>query len=383
MMHRGYILIQDDDIKARSWRRAAKSLGVDIKTTPGSAIYWPINLMRYTLRHGRPKALVFRYLNDYPQLWKTVLRLLSEMLCIGLCAILRTRIVWICHNVDRESSINYPAISYLRRYLLKRRAAAILVTDKHLVEFAQKQFPDKKRHIGYISFGPYIRKSDAVETREFTQLVKRSSAQWRSEVGAQTGRVMVGLCAGSPSWKMEHYARIPELINTAEAVGVHLRMIVAGPIEEHLKKQAPDALEFIRKDDRVRFRIGYVPIAEHEIAPFIDFYWRAYKDFSVPMSVYTAASVQVPSLVLNIGFLPHMIRNYKLGAVLEPDMANIREALAEIDEWAGDNVKEFLRLNTWSQGAAKLVAACGFHGVDACGEIASADSVPAICDAYP
>nr|PZN77460.1 MAG: hypothetical protein DIU57_16515 [Pseudomonadota bacterium] len=359
-MH-GYILIQGDDVKARMWRDAAKTFGVEIQTAPGSAVYLPLRFLRHTLRRGRPKAVVFRYLNDYPQLWKTVCRAAAELLCVALCYLFRVRIVWICHNVDRESSCTFPLISRFRRSLIARRAAAILVTDDLLVDVARRYFPDRAARIETVQFGSYLRTTTGEETRQFTRHVTEIVARWRQEVAEQDRLLMVGLCAGSPALKMEHYARIPELIAAARRAGIELRMIVVGPIEDFLKATAPEALRFIQGDPRVSFTSGYVPIAEHEIAPFIDFYWRAYRDYSVPMSVYTAASVRKPILALNIGFLPKMVRAYRLGEVLEVDMSNIREALHRLRMWDAQNADRFLQMRSWTEGARRLAVACGYE----------------------
>lgn len=358
-MTRGYILVQGDDIKTAQWRIAAKKYGLDIVPTPGSPMYWPINFVRNSLQHGFPQAVVFRYLNDYPQLWKSLLRLLSESLCVLLCLLFRVRIIWLCHNVDRESAAHHPQISRLRRSLLRRYARSILVTDRLLVPHARAVLRPPRQDVGFVTFGEYQRRSNEPAAHEFTMLVKERFYEWRATCDGSGSRLLIGLCAGSPSWKMAHYALIPQLIESARSCGVEIRMVVAGPIGSFLMKHCREVHTFLSDDPRIFFWNGYVPIAEHDIAPYIDFYWRAYRDLSVPMSVYTAASVGKPILALEMGFLPEMIRAYNLGAVLRVDMTNIAEALADIESWRPCHARRFLEEHNWDVGALNLVRASG------------------------
>jgi len=359
MIRRPYIIIQSDDIKSRLWREAAEHEGVDIVMASGSPMYMPVHLLRNVRKRGIPKALVFRYLNDYRPLWRTMLRAASEASTLMLCALLGVRVIWICHNVDRESALNHPWISRLRRLMIGKRAAAVLVTDQHLVEFAREHLLPRPKVVGYVTFGEYIRRSDAREAEEFTELVRSAVGEWKQK----DPRAIVGLCAGSPSWKMAHYAFVPDLIRAAESVGLQIRMIVAGPVEEFLQRNAPGVLRFFQTDGRVRFRSGYVPIKEHDIASYIDFYWKVYSDYSVPMSIYAAASVGRPVLTLNMGFLGLMVRKYQLGEVIERDFSNIASAFAALSEWDPRHAREFLHANSWTCGAKSLIVASGLSGM--------------------
>lgn len=362
-MARSYILIQGCDVKTALWGEATKRCGVDIIPTPGTPILWPIRFIRSALTRGLPRAVVFRYLNDYPQLWKTALRLVSEAVCVLICWLLRVPIIWICHNVDQESASYYPAITWMRRTMMQRFARRIFVTDQLLVEKATEVLSSRRSEIDVITFGQYIRDSLNADSHLFTRAVQERTIEWRTNSGANGDVVMVGLCAGSPSKKMVHYGKIPELIENAGKCGFDVRLVIAGPIGDFLKAHHPDAYDFIINSDRVFFWDGFVPIAEHDIAPYIDFYWRAYADYSVPFSVYSAASVGKPILALDVGFLPIMVRNYRLGAVVARDMSNVGEALDYIRSWSPDHAREFLSQHTWHGGAMSLMCAAGIEVV--------------------
>src|SRR5690554_3556319 len=108
-----YILIQSKDSKVESLNTKMRLLGVDLEGFTGSPILIPIQLLKFMFARGKPIGVVYRYLNGYPSLCKDLIRFLSETFTLVLCKLLNIRLIWICHNVDRESLVYNKRITKL------------------------------------------------------------------------------------------------------------------------------------------------------------------------------------------------------------------------------------------------------------------------------
>src|SRR5690606_19159255 len=87
-----YILIYGNDAKVRNWAVALREYGCDLVPMPGSGARIGIYLIGSILRRRkRPAGVVFRYLNDYPSLLRTVARTLTEVAAVVLALLLRVR----------------------------------------------------------------------------------------------------------------------------------------------------------------------------------------------------------------------------------------------------------------------------------------------------
>lgn len=375
-----YALIQERDVKTIALEAEAAALGATLVPARGRAYWLPIRILQETVVRGRPRAVVFRYLNDYRSLLQTGVRLGAELVSILLAWLLGARIVWICHNVDRETTSHHPSLSRFRRHLMSRVAERILVTDPLLVPHAQRTFPAAARKISYITFGAQVEKGHGERSRELTQQVRRflqpEAARGRNPTvpepgaGAQKGSAspdasaelpkrLVGLCAGRASWKTAHFEQLPLLLDKAEALDVELRMIVVGPIGRYLDRTRPDILQFLREDPRILFVDEFIHLDETALAPYVDFYWRAYRDLSVPFTLYHAAALKKPVLAQGPGFVAEMVAAYGLGAVVAEDFHDLAEALDRLQRWDSSQADAFLKSHSWTVGAARLIEACG------------------------
>lgn len=352
------ILIQGDDVKTRMWRAEALRLGVEVAGIPGSPMKIPVYLARTLLRRGRPVAIVYRYLNDYPSLVRTLMRTLAEIIGLFACVLLSIRVVWICHNVDRESLSYFPRLSAFRRAMFTRWAKMVLVTDEHLLKYARRYLPEARAKLGTVTFGPYTRRVSDLSSRELNEAIKAFVHRSKSDSDGANG-TLIGLCAGAATWKMAHYERIPRLLEEARQAGYSLYVIVVGPIGPFFGARNPAILRFLEEDHRVFFHDGYVALDEVELAQHIDFYWRAYLDLSVAFSLYVAASVGKPILAQGPGFVAEAVSRYRLGAVVQDDFTNISSALQAVRHWNPEATRKFFEDHNWMAGAKSLIEACG------------------------
>lgn len=327
-----------------------------MRIMPGSAALVPIHLLRSIRMFGKPKSLVYRYLNDYPSLLKTILRLLSEVLTVAICILMRIRVVWIAHNVDRESNAHHPLLSNVRRLLISRVAHRILVMDPLLVAHAREIFPAQSHKIGHTSFGPLGGLAEDGGTESW---VLKEIEKFARRVRGEGMKVHIGLCVGTPHPKKPHFEDIPGLLDNAQSVGVELRMVVIGPVGEYLKTSNPTVLERLRNDPRVLFLDGLIPVDEVELAPHVDFYWRVSLDLSIPLGVYTAATSGKPILTRRPGFLSEAVDHYGLGSVMKEDMSDLEAALRELERWTPTGAMEFVSTHTWRRGAEAIGIASG------------------------
>lgn len=345
-----YFIIQKNDIKAKLWTKSASSSDVELICQSGSPIKAPIFLLRTLLNRGRPIGYLLRYLNDYPSLLKTLIRFASEVLLISICRLLKIRVFWICHNLDRESTGYHQRVTALRRKLISNQADQIFVMDEKLVPEAKKFFPSKSNQIRSISFGRPMEHFDfdpRAEAEALSFLQRHRSAA--------DERVLVAYCVGSISRKCLHFEKLLSLQEAARRSGFRLIAIVAGPF--HASTIGREVSKSLSDNPDICFFANYMRFSDDFVRDNVDLYWRAYDDWSVPFTVYEAAALEKPILAYDAGFLPKMVYSYNLGQVIERDMHNVGEALhALASEFRQDAFAHFLDTHTWGSLPEQLPA---------------------------
>lgn len=306
------VIIQKNDVKSVKWAEAAKEFGIELLPQPGSQIKAPLYFLQVSLRHGLPVGYVVRYLNNYDSLTKTILRLSSEILLIALCSLFKVKIFWICHNVDKETSAQYTCISRLRRMMFAAVSKRIFVTDQHLVSHAKDQFTTHAHKIRAISFGAIMPNSQFHNHRQnqavsFIETKKREAAESQK-------KLLVTFCVGSPDRKALHFDYMEALIAAGGKIGLEIVSIVAGEFLE--SERGKQILKRYKAHPNIWVCDRFTRFSSEFILEQVDFYWRGYDDWSVPYTVYEAATLGKPTLALESGFLPHLVRKSKIGSVV-------------------------------------------------------------------
>lgn len=337
-----YILIQKDDLKSRMWSRALRPYEIDLVALKGSSIKWSLFYIKSNVKYKpKPKAIIFRYLNDYPSLGKTLLRLFSEALTITMAKITRTKIYWICHNVDKETDSHFPHLSKIRRNLLQSSSAGIFVLDEILVPYAIKAFPKSK--VDYISFGTFeINNKDHDRIKEINDFI----------VENKSNRTIFGLCIGSINYKTIHFLEIPKLLQKAKDQGIDLKLIVGGPISEYLRQKHPEIFSFYTESKDIYFVDGFIKYEELDIRE-ISFVFKSNTDLSVPLSYYTAAKASVPIMAIEDTFSAEIVIAYNLGEIVNKDYKNLLHIIEKLNN-AKYSFDSFLKKNSWDRAALKL-----------------------------
>ncbi len=345
MSRKKVFIIQKDDIKSKEWKDAAKKLGITILPQAGSPVRAPALLLKAMLRFSKPSGYIVRYLNDYPSLSKTLLRVVSELSLVVLCVVFRVRIFWICHNVDQETASNYPSLSAFRRWMFSSLAEKMFVTDRLLVHHAKCQFPNHSHKIEEISFGE-CRSSGVVDDyKEMRAIsfIERKVKEARSE----GGKAIVLFCAGAPdNGKYLHFDYMEQLLEEGKTEGYRIIAIVAGDFRQSLRGRVLSK-KFSKNRDICIFD-SFTQFSSQFIDRYVDFYWRGYDDWSVPFSVYEAATFGKPTLALNSGFLPEMVTSYGIGKVVAPSFDDLGIALdGLLSEESKTTYEDFLLDHQW------------------------------------
>ncbi len=344
-------MIQKKDFKSLAIGDQLDELQIKLISVDGSPMYMPWYIIKSILTYGRPSGVIYRYLNDYPNLIKTLIRFMTELIGIALSFLLRTPIIWICHNVDRETRVYYPRISKIRRTMMAKNAERILVTDPLLINHAYKQFACYKSKIDYITFGPYSIEQGLNKTGEVVEKIKNFVG---SSINKNGMVVKYGFVAGRITWKTAQYEKIPSLINEASKSQIDLKIIVIGPIGDELQKTNQELYFELKNNMNILFLDGFYYLDMFEISKYIDFYWRVYLDLSVPATIYESSYYKKPILTQDKGFLGEAVSSYDLGYIVKDDYSNLPAILKEVSNWNPVGADKFLTNHTWKIAAKKI-----------------------------
>lgn len=326
------IVFQKKDKKFLSWKEELSLLKVNSDAVEGSAIRAPFVLMKLHLQKRSVKVYVFRYLNDYPSLFKTVFRLISELLVLFLAWVFNIRIWWICHNVDKETSTNYPYISGIRRAIISKASVRIFTTNKLLVPYAQELFNTSE--VDNISLG-FI-EGNPIENVAIFSEIDNDLLKWIKSHHSSNARFI--FCAGTPERKSLHFSLINSFIDKVNHydTGYTWYAIVIGALV--------DSNDYIFNIPTKHF------VDKKIIKDYIDFYYRVLDDLSISYTLYEASEYEVPIITEKYGILPEVIEYYKNGLIYDEN--NIEGFLESINKKF--DFITFKNENNWKQSAANF-----------------------------
>ena len=151
-MNKKIYCILDDD-KTQYLKRYGAKIGIDYVVPPIKKTLFPLFLIYSIILFKKPDAVIVRYLNDKPMFIYSLYLFISNMLTFFIAKLFKVKLIWFCHNVDKETIEFYPKLIKIQRQVLEKFSERILVMDKLLLNPAKKQFPDSIDKIDYISFG--------------------------------------------------------------------------------------------------------------------------------------------------------------------------------------------------------------------------------------
>ncbi|WP_222564875.1 hypothetical protein [Novilysobacter antarcticus] len=335
------VLIQKKDGKSSAWARALPT-GSSIKLRPleGSPIHMPIALATYLIsRKDRPVGIVFRYLNDYPSLLRTLVRSASELFTLIIAILLNVRVGWICHNVDKESEAHFPWISKTRRWVLAKAARRVFVTSDLLLEPASKALKIPQCQLGVATFGRFSGE------RSVGDSLNSEVKNWVES--RRASGVIVGLWIGSRAEKS--HGGLQSLVNAVVDSGSRMAAVVVGASREWVQ------LELDTKNcasTNIMF-LPAQPLHPTEWREF-DFVWKPCSDVSTTVTSLIAAEVGVPLIVHKGTYLHHFVEHYSSGFSVDPNKFDFFQFSKDLSSWSSADDR-ILADNTWERGAAEIL----------------------------
>jgi hypothetical protein len=346
---RKIILIQKRDIKSQKWSEAMPAAtGIHLQPVDGSPFHIPIALLCSLFSPREYTAgVVFRYLNDYSSLGKTLLRLAAEFTTIAIARISFVRIGWICHNVDRESLQHYPRIAHLRRWMIIRASRRVYVTSDLLVDSCASLLNIPHRKIGVTTFGTFSR---IIECRpsKFENEVLDWIEEWKRI------NVRVGLWIGSAAEKsLSGLDGFLKLINNKQ--GNLVAGLVIGVDENWIREKiSDDALTTLAQKN-----IRIIPSMHFGISLWreFDFIWKPCDDLSTTITSLIAAEAGVPLVVYRNSYLQTFVENFGCGISVDYENIDTIKFLDSLQR-IGNIRSNVFETNTWERGALALSSLC-------------------------
>lgn len=331
------------------WAQHLQQRNIIASGISGSAARAPLMLLREILAGRRPDAYVFRYLSDYPSLIKTLLRAGSELAVIAIAGLFRIRILWILHNVDKETSEFWPSITRFRRGVIARFCSGAFVTDPLLIEEAARHIP--RLTWRSVPFGTEGNKPAAPEAMH--QVVAELD-RLRTELEATGRPVFIGLCVTSMSPKCAHLFQFSELADAAGKGGWSTGILFVGAFSRS-GEQWEEVRERIKKTEGMKVLDIEIKVDEEMLAPHFDFIYRSLNDLSVPYSLYRAAAAGKPVITHEDGLSASIVARYGVGLVSKPGHQDDWPAF--FNGWSPDRWNAFLSERSWAIGADRLASA--------------------------
>ncbi|GEM_PF-6720663 len=357
-MSKKRIIIQKKDIKSTCWSDAAKELNLgELIPVAGSPMYMPFVLLKYTFTGRLPNAIMFRYLNDYKSLLRTVLRTLTDLTTILIARITGVSVFWICHNVNKESESYHPQLTKLRRKTLKNNSKKIFVLDQLLIEPAIRMLNIGKNNIAVTNFGK-VDTFNSSQNKHDSDNAEQTIARiqnWDLYKNRASNNSLTGLWIGSPSGKLLFGLKIlAQILEKQKNSKPRLAFVVIGPIGEWLKKVDYNTYVTICNDNACFLIDKQVEIPPHKWSDLCDFIWKPSSDWSVNLTIYNSAVAKLPVIGFTETFFGQFITHYGLGIAINPKPFIAENLIEKIKNWSPNKASLFIEQNTWQKGAKKI-----------------------------
>lgn len=350
-------IILGDDFKVQEWRESFEVDGDELISLR-NGLWMVIDVIKHLLSYGSADAIVLRYLNDRRSFFGSCRLALGEWLSIAIAYVVGIRVVWICHNVDKETKMNYPKLTKIRRWVVAKMAVRIFVTDPLLQKYVPKFMPTASScKVDWLTFGAYSPKS--IKSHSVTYDIQSFANNFRERTEADRKSPLLGLCFCSPGNKYLHFDYARALIHAAKQTKYRIALILGGNLSKDNTERQQQELNLIVNEPDILLIPRYVRVNEFELTDSFDFYWRGYRDFSMSYTLYVAASVSKPVLALDSGFVGIAVRKYRLGSVIKSNFSDLEKGLTQLESWEPDNGSKFLTTHSWRIGATRLRGAIG------------------------
>ena len=354
---KGLLLFSRPDAKFESWARGVRAIS-DIHEAVSAWRPWFgfCHFLRYRVQGYRVDAFVVRYLNDPGSLASALLRLGGDAVTLFVARLLGIPIFWILHNVDRETCNQRPLIIRCRRHLVRRNASAFFVTEKALVEPAQRlhALPAPVHVL------PLGEPSDAClypeQSSDTWDRFRSGAERWLRAEGAQAVDLSPCLLVvGTPEEKYTHFWRLRELLDHARRRGLSLRALIVAPLDEGYGENLRRELAEHVARGTVYLSETYVPLNWKWAKKHCTALLRGYSDLSMSHAIYHSVSVGMPVLAMPGPVIPKVVRDEEIGEVLEDDFSNLEQVLRQLQPLNDATVAGFFSARSGVRAAEVLL----------------------------
>lgn len=351
------ILFYTDDFKTDQWGSELEKNGCEVVPNAKeqlkyfSNILWHARIiLKQFFKGERVHVFVFRYLNDNKHLRVTLEYLIRDLLTIILCKLTNIKILWILHNIDKETIVHFPLICKIRRAMVSFASKRVLVTDPLLMNHALEH-GIKKSRLDWTCFG--IPPKNVLDERNIK--LRKQIVDFKNSFRKEGIRhVALGLCVSEEAKKKVHYLYADSIVGKCkerEDACVVLVMIGKYPAGEEFQK----AKQRINDSPYILYFDESFPVNEPYIADHIDFFYRSMTDYSIAYTLYVACDVGKPVFTQDFGALPEIIEQENIGFTLNGSPHTHSKIITSLESWSSGGSNTFLAQRNWKTGAERLL----------------------------
>jgi glycosyltransferase involved in cell wall biosynthesis len=335
--------------------------------------HW-IEIILLSIRNRSRPVYIFRYLGDYPDIFRTLLRLAADSLTILVCYLAGGHVRWIVHNVDRETFMHHPKLLRARRLIIGLSARKIYVTDECLLPIAREHLNVDAKKLGVVTFGV-----DKVPGNDdFSRVVVERIKQIKMSAEPPP---LIGLCATAVAQKCWHLFQMEHVLESLNVNRIELVMVLICDVRRASDPEIRSVIERLeQRPDVITLPQGGM-VSELHLKGYVDFIYRSLTDQSIPYTLYNAAEAEIPVLTHDIGLTAPLVRSTGIGVIWEELASKTRPALEQALAGCSEHhYRKFLAERNWDRGAAALAEGIAPHS--AMQELPGSPSVVHICNNY-
>jgi len=295
----------------------------------------------------RPDGYVFRYLNDDKNPVKQVFRSISNIAACYLFKLIGVKVGWICHNVDKETSVHWPFCSSLVRAVLARSADRVYVTSSLLVEKIVEIYPQVASKVDVVTFGIVPESNSAKD--------HYSASESRQDINILKGRrIFLSLNSALSKKKVEEIIFSIKIAKTLIKNDSDALVVLAGEMIFELKESYPTLWLEIERSKEICVIPGLLLLHELRLIAKSVCLIKCYSDYSIPLGIFQAANYGIPVLSVDGTFIASVVRKYNIGQNVSDgdNLIDVLEALImSVNHY---DFQDFLAQHSWCRGSAAL-----------------------------
>lgn len=258
--------------------------------------------------------IIYRYQNNPSKLLPSLAILSIISLQLLKARLLGIKVVWICHNVDKETAGHFRWIESLRRSLLDKCAMVILVLDRTFV----LSYKGDRSKVRVISFGSKAR--GTIDPRNYA-MISEFSKKFE----------FVVLVVGQDGGKYKNFSRVPFICLKLLEKGISPGFVLVGADKSRAYENCIET--------RV-LRINEPNLDETSLKKFVRCMYKENEDISMPFTVYAAASAGIPMVTWSGNCIEPIIIREKIGMNIEDFISGEGDHIFEFDR--------FLKEHNWA-----------------------------------